>query len=210
MGSGKGVVKSLLPSREHATMNSSHRIMRGNNNNTRTHDKKEVLELSQAAILQVELSSLLRQSTSESDEHGERLKCNLDEQMYEIDPISSEKVKICEATSQAELPVGSSFVTPQKKKPLVATVPKDSAGLLKTGSSVISGSVTDTLSGSSRSASNDSRNNVKYAAKGSSQVSGSSRKQARKGWTTLKQIAEKDELERKEKMGNFVIPFFMQ
>jgi hypothetical protein len=26
----------------------------------------------------------------------------------------------------------------------------------------------------------------------------------------LKQIAEKDELERKEKMGNFVIPFFMQ
>jgi hypothetical protein len=190
-------------------MNLSHRIMRGNNSNTRTHDKKEVLELSQAAILQVELSSLLRQSTSESDEHGERLKCNLDEQMHETDPISSE-VKICEATSQAELPVGSSFVTPQKKKPLVATVPKDSAGLLKTGSSVISGSVTDTLSGSSKSASNDSRNNVKYAARDSSHVSGSSRKRARKGWTTLKQIAEKDELERKEKMGNFVIPFFMQ
>ena len=48
-----------------------------------------MLELSQAAILQVELSSLLRQSTSESDEHGERLKCNLDEQMHETDPISS-------------------------------------------------------------------------------------------------------------------------
>jgi hypothetical protein len=183
--------------------------MRGNNNNRRTHDKKEVLELSQAAILQVELSSLLRQSTSESDEHGERLKCNLDEQMHETDPIASEKVKICEATSQAELPVGSSFVTPQKKKPLVVTVPKDSAGILKTGSSVISGSVTHTLSGSSKSASNDSRNNVKYAAKDSSQVSGSSRKRTRKGWTTLKQIAEKDELEKKEKMGNFVIPFFM-
>lgn len=189
-------------------MNSSHRIMRGNNCNTRTHDKKEMLELSQAASLQVERSSLLRQSTSESDKHGERLKCNLDEQMHETDPISSEKVKLCEATSQAELPVGS-FVTPQKKKPVVA-VPKDSAGLLKAASRVISGSVTDTFSGCSKSASNDSRNNVKYAAKDSSQVSGSSRKRARKGWTTLKQIAEKDEHERKEKMGNFVIPFFMQ
>nr|CAB3494740.1 unnamed protein product [Digitaria exilis] len=36
-----------------------------------------------------------------------------------------------------------------------------------------------------------------------------SRKRARKGRTTLKQMAEKDELERKEKMGNFVIPFFI-
>lgn len=183
--------------------------MKGNNSNTITHDKKEVLELSQAAILQVELSSL-RQSTSESDEHGQRLKCNLDEQMHETDTVSSDKVKICEAASQAELPVGS-FVTPQKKKPLLVTVPKDdSAGLLKKGSSMISGSVTGTLSGSSKSASNDCRNNAKYAAKDTSEVPGSSRKRERKGWTTLKQIAEKDELERKEKMGNFVIPFFMQ
>ncbi|KAI4974067.1 hypothetical protein ZWY2020_042151 [Hordeum vulgare] len=44
----------------------------------------------------------------------------------------------------------------------------------------------------------------------STQAAGSSRKRARKGWTTLKQIAEKDELERKQKMDNFVIPFFMQ
>ena len=36
-----------------------------------------------------DLPSLLRQSTSESDEHGQRLKCNLDEQMHETDPISS-------------------------------------------------------------------------------------------------------------------------
>ena len=107
----------------------------------------------------------------------------VDDQMHETEPISSEKVRIRQATLQAELPVGSSFVTPQKKKPLVATVPKYSAGLLKTGSSVISGSVTDTLSGSSKSASNETRNNVKYAAKDSSQVSGSSRRRARKGWT---------------------------
>nr|ACG39243.1 hypothetical protein [Zea mays] len=210
LGSGKGVVQSLLLSRGHATMNSSHIIVRGNGSNTRAHDKKEVLELSQAAILQVESSSLLRQSTTESDEHGERLNCNLDEQMRETSHIFPEKVRICEATLQAELAPGSSFVTPQKMKPPVVTVAKDSAGLLKTGSGMISGSAIDALSGSSKSASNGSRNNVKYAARDSSQVSGSSRKRARKGWTTLKQMAEKDELERKEKMGNFVIPFFMQ
>lgn len=225
LGSGKGVVKGLLPSREHATMDSSHRIMRRNNSTTRIHDMKEVLEHSLAAILQVESPSLLRQSTSKSDEHGKRLKCNLpieggvlentiDDQTHETDPISSEKVKILEATSQAELTVESTFVTPLKKKPMLVTVPKDSAGPFKTGSSMSkkgnnSGSVNATFSGSSRSAPDETRN-AKYAARDSSQLSGTSRKRARKGWTTLKQIAEKDELERKEKMGNFVIPFFMQ
>jgi hypothetical protein len=37
---------------------------------------------------------------------------------------------------QAELPVGSTFFTPQKKKPMVMTVPKDSAGPFKSGSSL--------------------------------------------------------------------------
>jgi len=254
LGSGKGVVKSLLPSREHATMDSSRRILRGNSSNTRTRGMKKVLEHSQAASLQVDPPSELRQSTSERGEHGERLKCNLsligskmegvvlstvksghlaastseegsiqvientnDEQMHENEPISWENVKICEAnaTSQAELPVASTFVTPQKKKLAEATDTKDSAESFKTGSKTGKkgenpSSVTgNTLSSSSKFAPNDSRKNSKCASSDSAPVSGSSRKRARKGWTTLKQIAEKDELERKEKMDNFVIPFFM-
>ncbi|RLN24765.1 uncharacterized protein C2845_PM07G10540 [Panicum miliaceum] len=252
LGSGKGVVKSLLPSREHATMDSSCRILRGNSSNTRTRDMKKVLEHSQAASLQVDLPSELRQSTSERGEHGERLKCNLplidskmegsiflksghlaastseegsiqvientnDEQMHETEPISCENVKICEAnaTSQAEVPVALAFVTPQKKKLTEVTDTKHLAEPFKTGSKTDKkgenpGSFTgNTLSSSSQSAPNDSRKNSKCASSDSAPVSGSSRKRARKGWTTLKQIAEKDELERKEKMDNFVIPFFM-
>ncbi|RLM69358.1 uncharacterized protein C2845_PM17G01600 [Panicum miliaceum] len=69
------------------------------------------------------------------------------------------------------------------------------------------GSVTgNTISSSSKSAPNDSRKNSKCASSDSAPASGNSRKSARKGWTMLKQIAEKDELERKEKMDNFVIP----
>ncbi|KAF8730432.1 hypothetical protein HU200_017010 [Digitaria exilis] len=245
LGSGKGVVKSLLPSREH-------RILTGN---TRTRGTKKLLEHSQAASLQVDSPSRWRQSTSERGEHGERLKCNIlmnckmeehaalstvkpghliastseqditrvteiinDEQMHETEPISREKVNIYEAhcTSQTELPVGLTFVTPQKKKLLESTDTKDSAELLKTESKASKqrenpGSVTsNTLSSSSKSAPNGFGKNSKCASSDSAQVSGSSRKRARKGWTTLKQIAEKDELERKEKMGNFVIPFFMQ
>ena len=106
-------------------------------------------------------------------------------------------------------------MTPQKKKLAEATDTKDSAESFKTGSKTGKkgenpGSVTgNTFSSSSKSAPNDSRNNSKCASSDSAPVSGSSRKRARKGWTTLKQIAEKDELERKEKMDNFVIPFFM-
>ena len=255
LGSGKGVVKSLLPSREHATKDSSRRILRGNSSNTRTRGMKKVLEHSQAASLQVDPPSELRQSTSERGEHGERLKCNLsligskmegvvlstvksghlaastseegsiqvientnDEQMHENEPISCENVKICEAnaTSQVELPVASTFVTPQKKKLAEVTDTKHSAEPLKsTGSKTGKkgenpGSVTgNTLSSSIKSAPNDSRKNSKCASSDSAPVPASSRKRARKGWTALKQIAEKDELERKEKMGNFVIPFFM-
>jgi len=39
----------------------------------------------------------------------------VDEQMHETEPISSEKVRIRQATLQAELPVGSTFFTPQKR-----------------------------------------------------------------------------------------------
>ena len=236
-------------------MDSSRRILRGNSSNTRTRGMKKVLEHSQAASLQVDPPSELRQSTSERGEHGERLKCNLslicskmegvvlstvksghlaastseegsiqvientnDEQMHENEPISWENVKICEAnaTSQAELPVASTFVTPQKKKLAEVTDTKHSAEPLnstgsKTGKKGENpGSVTgNTLSSSIKSAPNDSRKNSKCASSDSAPVSGSSRKRARKGWTTLKQIAEKDDLKRKEKMGNFVIPFFM-
>lgn len=249
LGSGKGVVKSLLPSREHTAMDSSHGILRGNNSNT-TRDTDEILEHYQAAIWQGNPPFGLRQSTSERGEHGERLNCNIpidskmeegvvlsmkpgnlvgstseddsirvlentnDEQMHETKAISSEKVKKCEAkaTSQAEVPVGSAFVTPQKKK-LIEVAAQDGSAFVKTESKAskkVENSTGNTLSSFSKSASNDSRKNMKSAASDSCQVSGSSRKRARKGWTTLKQIAEKDELERKQKMGNFVIPFFMQ
>ncbi|CAO2165120.1 unnamed protein product [Urochloa humidicola] len=246
LGSGKGVVKSLLPSREHATKDSSHRILRGNNSSTRTQDIKKVSEHSQAASLQADSPSGLKQSTAEKGEHGERLQCNLpidcrmeegpvmsaanpghlvastseedstrviENKMHETEPISCGKVKICEANAalQQQLPVGLTFVTPQKKKLTEVTDTKDLSELFRTGSKTGKkgenpGSVTGkTLSSSSKSATNDSRKNSKRA-----EVSGSSRKRARKGWMTLKQIAEKDELERKEKMDNFVIPFFMQ
>ncbi|CAO2179661.1 unnamed protein product [Urochloa humidicola] len=251
LGSGKGVVKSLLPSREHANMDSSHRILRGNNSSTKTQDIKKVSEHSQAASLQADLPSGLKQSTAERGEHGERLQCNLridckmeggvvmsavkpghlvastseedstrviENRMHETEPISCEKVKICEANPalQPELPVELTFVTPQKKKLTEETDTKDLSELFRTGSKTSKkgenpGSITSkTLSSSSKSATNDSRKNSKCAASNSAQISGSSRKRARKGWTTLKQIAEKDELERKEKMDNFVIPFFMQ
>ncbi|XP_062231680.1 uncharacterized protein LOC133929095 [Phragmites australis] len=250
LGSGKGVVKSLLSSRELASMDSARRISGGNNSKTRTQDMKEVLEHSQAAILQIDSSSRSRQSISESDEQGERLKRNIprdckteegvtlsavrsghlaastfeedsiqklalentnDEHIHETEPICSKKVKICEAnvSPPSEFMVGSKFVTPQKNKLM------DSAEPFKTRSTgnkkgEISGSVTgNNLTSSSKSAPIDSWKNIKSATSDSAQVSGSSRKRTRKGWTTLKQIAEKDELERKEKMGSFVIPFFM-
>ncbi|CAL4975996.1 unnamed protein product [Urochloa decumbens] len=224
LGSGKGVVKSLLPSREHGTMESSHRILRGNNSSTRTRDIKMVLEHSQAASLQADSPSGLRQSTSGRGEHGERLKCNLpiDCKMEEwavmsaVNPSHLVASTSEEDSTRAELPVGLTFVTPQKKKLTEATDTKDLSELFRTESKGSKkgenpGSVTGkTLSSSSKSATNNSRKNSKCAASDSAQVSGSSRKRARKGWTTLKQIAEKDELERKEKMDNFVIPFFMQ
>ncbi|KAF6986730.1 hypothetical protein CFC21_004452 [Triticum aestivum] len=100
-----------------------------------------------------------------------------------IQPAASKNSTTCEhdVTSQAEFLAGSNFATPQKNK------------------------LAEVASAEAKSASN-----TRSARGDSTQPAGSSRKRARKGWTTLKQIAEKDELERKEKMDNFVIPFFMQ
>ncbi|KAF6992398.1 hypothetical protein CFC21_009394 [Triticum aestivum] len=130
-----------------------------------------------------------------------------------IEPAASKNTSACEhdVTSQAEFLAGSNFVTPQKNKLAEVTAPIASAEALKTRSTLNNkaqncGSAAGKAPGSySKSASN-----TKSAPGGSTQPAGSSRKRARKGWTTLKQIAEKDELERKEKMDNFVIPFFMQ
>jgi hypothetical protein len=224
----------------------SSKSLKGNNSNTRIQDRKKVLEHSQAASLHVDsergehgerlkcnlpvdckmeegtvLSTAkhghLAASTSE-EVSTQVTEITNDKQMHETEPISHEKVKTCEsnATWQAELPVGLTYVTPQKKKLMEVTDSTDSAEPFKTGSNASKkgenpGSVTgNTLSSSSKSAPNGSRKNSKCEASDFAQISGSSRKRAKKGWTTLKQIAEKDELERKEKMGNFVIPFFMQ
>ncbi|KAL6607974.1 hypothetical protein ACP70R_041037 [Stipagrostis hirtigluma subsp. patula] len=253
LGSGKGVVKSLLSSRQQAHIVSAHKVPRGDNKNTRTQDMKRVLEHSQTAILQAAASSLLIQSASERAERGEKLKpdlpkdCRIEEGlilpmlecgqdlaastceddsmqkvalenvndggMHETEPISSKKITICKdnVSLKTEFPIGSKFVTPQKIKLTGVTGPKDSepfetrSMVNKNGADSGKG-----LASSSRSAPNVSRKNLKASASDSAPLSGSSRKRARKGWTTLKQIAEKDELERKEKMGNFVIPFFMQ
>ncbi|KAM3300680.1 hypothetical protein ACQJBY_041607 [Aegilops geniculata] len=136
-----------------------------------------------------------------------------DKRVNGIEPAASTNTSTCEhdVTCQAEFLAGSNFVTPQKNKLAEATAPIASAEALKTRSALNSkaqncGSVAGKAPGSySKSAPNTK------SAPGDStnQAAGSSRKRARRGWTTLKQIA-KEELERKEKMDNFVIPFFMQ
>ena len=127
-----------------------------------------------------------------------------DKCMNEMEPVP-------DITSQEKFLVGSNFVTPQKNKLVEVIAPKDSTEPLKTRSTLKNKgqscvSVTDKAPISCCK----SASNTKSAPSDSTQPAGSSRKRARKGWTTLKQIAEKDELERKQKMDNFVIPFFMQ
>lgn len=134
--------------------------------------------------------------------------------MNDIQPVSSEKIGPCESdvTSQAEFRVTSKFVTPQKNKLADVAAPKDSAEPLKKRSTLNNkGESCVSVTGKApiKLTSNDSGKNTMSAPRDSSQMAGSSRKRARKGWTTLKQIAEKDEFERKEKIVNFVIPFFM-
>ncbi|KAG8051741.1 hypothetical protein GUJ93_ZPchr0001g31249 [Zizania palustris] len=131
----------------------------------------------------------------------------------ETESITAVKIKVCESDVllKAEFPVGSTFVTPQKRKLMDVMDPKDSAELLETRSmQTKKGERSGSVNSKAPTPSTKCAPNNKPVASGSSQTSGSSRKRARKGWTTLKQIAEKEELERKEKMGSFVIPFFMQ
>ncbi|EAY74423.1 hypothetical protein OsI_02313 [Oryza sativa Indica Group] len=163
----------------------------------------------------------LNQSASATDEENVSQKIVVtitnEKSTHETEPVSANKIAICQpdVPSKAEFSVGSSFVTPRKNKVVDVTDHKDSAELVKTRSiQNKKGEMPSSVTGKAptmptKSAPNDSMKN-KPVASGSAQMSGSSRKRARKGWTTLKQIAEKEELERKEKMGNFVIPFFMQ
>ncbi|KAL6883759.1 hypothetical protein ACP4OV_011173 [Aristida adscensionis] len=136
--------------------------------------------------------------------------------MHETEPISSKVLSEDSLSLKIELAIASNFVTPQKIKLTELTGPRYSEEPFKTRSEVSKNGVHSALiaskavASSSKSAPNGSQKNLKSSASDAAQVSGSLRKRARKGWTTLKQIAEKDDLERKEKMGNFVIPFFMQ
>jgi hypothetical protein len=138
-----------------------------------------------------------------------------DEHMQETEPVSyrnsSKKIETCEAnvTLKTDFMAGSKFVTPQKNKLMDSAVPfstKSTRNKKGEASHLVAGK---TLA-FSKSVPNDSRKHSKSATSDADQGSVSSRKRAWRGWTTLKQIAEKDEIERKEKMGSFVIPFFMQ
>jgi hypothetical protein len=127
-----------------------------------------------------------------------------DKFLNEIKPVS-------DITSEEEFLVGSNFVTPQKNKLGEVSAPKGSADSLKTRNTLNNkGQSCVSVTGKAPRSYSESASNTKSAANDSTQPAGSSRKRVRKGWTTLKQIAEKEELERKEKMDNFVIPFFMQ
>ncbi|KAF8720493.1 hypothetical protein HU200_023738 [Digitaria exilis] len=114
-------------------MDLSHIILRGSYSNTITRGIKRLLENSQAASLQVGSPSRLRQSTSERGEHGERLKCNIPTDCKMEEHTALSKVKPANCTSQTELPVGLTFVTPQKKKLPEIIDTEDSAELLNTG-----------------------------------------------------------------------------
>uniref|UniRef100_A0A0E0MXP7 Uncharacterized protein n=1 Tax=Oryza rufipogon TaxID=4529 RepID=A0A0E0MXP7_ORYRU len=149
----------------------------------------------------------LNQSASATEEENVSQKIVVtitnEKSTHETEPVSANKIAICQpdVPSKAEFSVGSSFVTPRKNKVVDVMVDvTDHKGFCRTGQD--------------KKHSEQERGDAKFSywqgPYNAYQMSGSSRKRARKGWTTLKQIAEKEELERKEKMGNFVIPFFMQ
>ncbi|VAI69290.1 unnamed protein product [Triticum turgidum subsp. durum] len=229
-GSGKGIVKGLLSSRKPV---STSIMLKGVNMPTVITTKKGI-EHSVTAASQLE-SSRLKTSTIEKDKQGNVPKSNLpgeskmekkggvssmvdcgllgDKCMNGIEPAASKNTTTCEpdVTSQAEFLVGSNFVTPRKSKLVDVTAPIASEEPLKTKSTLNSkGQNCGSVAGKTPGSYSKSASNTKSAPGDSSQPAGSSRKRKRKGWTTLKQIAEKEELERKQKMDNFVIPFFMQ
>ncbi|CAM0947231.1 unnamed protein product [Alopecurus aequalis] len=126
------------------------------------------------------------------------------------DKCMDETRLVFDITSPEEFLVGSNFVTPQKNKLAKVTAHKGSAEPLKTSTLKNNGQSCVSVTSMDPRSCSKSASHTKSAPNDSTQPAGSSRKRARKGWTTLKQIAEKDELERKEKMDNFVIPFFMK
>lgn len=232
-GGGKGIVKSLLSSRKPASMDIGSIMLKGESMNMARVATKKGIEYSLTAVSRLE-SDRLKTFTLEKDKHGNGPKYNLPEDseiekgvvspmmdrrqlasatiqedipqkivestthdkfMNEIKPVS-------DITSQEEFAVGSNFVTPQKNK--LAEQLKTRSTLNNKGQSCVS------ITGKAPRSHSKSASNTKSALGDSTQPAGSSRKRARKGWTTLKQIAEKEELERKVKMDNFVIPFFMQ
>ncbi|VAH98844.1 unnamed protein product [Triticum turgidum subsp. durum] len=208
-GSGKGVVKGLLSSRKPV---STSIMLKGVNMPTVTTKKR--IEHSVTAALQLE-SSRLKTSTIEKDKQGNKIEVEStdDKCMNGIEPAASKNITTCgpDVTSHAEFLVGSNFVTPRKNKLAEMTVPIGSAETLNTKSTLNSkGQSCGSVAGKTPGSYSKSASNTKSARGDSTQPAGSSRKRARKGWTTLKQIAEKEELERKQKMDNFVIPFFMQ
>ncbi|KAF7106143.1 hypothetical protein CFC21_106897 [Triticum aestivum] len=219
-GSGKGIVKGLLASRKPVST-----MLKGENMNVPTVTTKtgkqgngpksnlpEDYKMEKGAVFSMvdcgQLAAAHEDILQKIEVESPHDKC-----VSGIEPAASKNTTTCEpdVTSQAEFLAGSNFVTPRKSKLAEVTVPIGSAEPSKTRSTLNNkakncGSVAGKTPGSySKSASNK-----KSAPGDSTQPAGSSRKRARKGWTTLKQIAEKDELERKEKMDNFVIPFFMQ
>uniref|UniRef100_A0ACD6AUB5 Uncharacterized protein n=1 Tax=Avena sativa TaxID=4498 RepID=A0ACD6AUB5_AVESA len=199
-GSGKGIVKGLLSSRKSDITN----IMDNKHSNGPKSDLPEDSKIEKGAVFPTMDCHELAAATVQEDislktevESATHDKC-----MNEIKPVS-------DITSQEEFLVGSNFVTPQKNK--LGTVPKGSAEPLKTRSTLNNkGQGCVSVAGKAPRSYSKSASKTNSAPSDSTQPTGSSRKRTRKGWTTLKQIAEKDELERKEKMDNFVIPFFMQ
>uniref|UniRef100_A0ACD5VM42 Uncharacterized protein n=1 Tax=Avena sativa TaxID=4498 RepID=A0ACD5VM42_AVESA len=205
-GSGKGTVKGLLSSRKSSSMDITN-IMDNKHSNGPKSNLPEDSKIEKGAVFPMmdchELAAATVQEDIPLKVEGES--ATHDKCMNEIKPAVSD------ITVQEEFPVGSNFVTPQKNKLAEVTVPEVSAESWKTRSTLNNkGQSCVSVTGKAPRSYSKSASNANSAPSNSTQPTGSSRKRTRKGWTTLKQIAEKDELERKEKMDNFVIPFFMQ
>uniref|UniRef100_A0ACD5U516 Uncharacterized protein n=1 Tax=Avena sativa TaxID=4498 RepID=A0ACD5U516_AVESA len=237
-GSGKGVVKGLLSSRKPVSMDITSIIMlKGESMSMATVPTKKGIGHSLTAVSQLESYRL--QNTLGKDKHSNGPKFNLPKdskiekgavfptmdrgqlaaatlqedipQKIEVERTTHDKYmneikSVSGTTLQEEFLVGSNFVTPRKNKLAEVTVPKGSVEPLKTRSTLnYKGQSCVSVTGKAPRSYSMSASNTKSA-----QAAGSSRKRARKGWTTLKQIAEREKLESKEKMDNFVIPFFIQ
>ncbi|XP_047064689.1 uncharacterized protein LOC124672514 [Lolium rigidum] len=198
-GSGKGIVKILLSSRKPASMDIASIMLKGESMNMARVATKKGIEYSLTAVSRLE---------------SDRLKTFILDGPKSNLPEDSEIEKgvvlpMMDRGQLASATLGQ--ITPQKNKLGEVTAPKGSAEQLKTRSTLNNkGQSCVSITGKAPRSHSKSASNTKSALGDSTQPAGSSRKRARKGWTTLKQIAEKEELERKVKMDNFVIPLFMQ